>query len=998
MKRFAIGIIILALLILGSVALLKQESTSSQEHEQWRTVKLLGSKAAYENFLKTYPESFYRDALVIAYPVEEFSTSSPAPQKITANGNPVNTDLLLDSDLESGIDVPGNYKRKEAVIEIEYAQSETVQSATVFIQHLPSDFMRGKLKPTLQVLADNQQWQTITEISLGSVPSTVSFAPVTSNRFRLLFTREKPSGMFQFSPAPGMDPSALFGLGVDSDSKPLLTELRLSTKPRINEFEVKAGFRLVDNYHNLEQPVDTDPVGINPGSVTDLSAHMDKDGALSWNAPAGRWKILRLGYSLTGKTNSPATDEATGLEVDKYDAEAVSRYLNHYVGMYRSIVGDELIGKNGLGALLTDSTEVGPANWTAKLPEKFQNLRGYDLVQWLPALTGEIVGSRQQSDQFLYDFRRTLGQLNASEHYGTVAKVAHENGLTVYGESLEANRLVSTLGDDMEMRRFADIPMAAMWTYKSGTAPTENYVADMRGAASVAHLYGKKYVAAESLTSILSPWAHSPAELQPMIDAEFLNGINRPVIHTSPHQPVDDKVPGLSLHVFGQYFTRHETWAEMAGPWVDYISRNSFMLQQGKNVADVAYFYGEEPPISIIAATEGLPKDLPTHHAYDFISPDAVLNELSVDKGDLVTRGGARYKVLYLGGSSRDFMMLPILERIAELVSQGATLVGLAPNAAPSLGDDKQAFENLVAKLWSGAGGQPAANQVVEKGRVIASNKIEEALAELKLGADFEVSEKRQVPGSVEFVHRKVVDGDIYFVANRGEARTIDAHFRVTGKSPEIFRADTGSIEPASYRIANNRTTVPLSLGAWESLFVVFREPARVESRELVPVEWSNALSIESPWTVHFQAERGAPQQIVLDRLISLSEHSVPGVRYFSGVASYTNHFNWAGTEGGKKPVLLDLGSVGDLAEVYSNDQYAGTAWKAPYHVDIGKRLISGDNTIEIRVANRWVNRLIGDRQKDAEKITYTTFNTYLPKAPLQPAGLMGPVKVLIAQ
>ncbi len=192
--------------------------------------------------------------------------------------------------------------------------------------------------------------------------------------------------------------------------------------------------------------------------------------------------------------------------------------------------------------MLVDSIEVGAANWTPKMVEQFTKLRGYDPVPFMPAITGTIIGSRAQSDKFLYDYSRTIADLMASEHYGVVAEVAKKQGLTVYGEALESFR--PSLGDDMAMRKHNDIPMSAMWTHSRAEGPRPSHVVDMRGAASVAHIYGQNLAAAESMTSAMAPWAHTPKYLKRIIDLEFVNGINRPVIHTSVHQPRDDKFPG----------------------------------------------------------------------------------------------------------------------------------------------------------------------------------------------------------------------------------------------------------------------------------------------------------------------------------------------------------------------------------------------------------------------------------------------------------------------
>ena len=126
-----------------------------------------------------------------------------------------------------------------------------------------------------------------------------------------------------------------------------------------------------------------------------------------------------------------------------------------------------------------------------------------------------------------------------------------------------------------------------------------------------------------------------------------------------------------------------------------------------------------------------------------------------------------------------------------------------------------------------------------------------------------------------------------------------------------------------------------------------------------------------------------------------MSEQTDPAVKYFSGVATYTNSFKSPKGVRPGTPLLLDLGKVGDLAEVRVNGKLAGTAWHTPYRLDIGSAVKSGRNEVEIRVADLWVNRLIGDAQPGAKKLTYTALPTYRADAPLRPSGLMGPVQLL---
>jgi hypothetical protein len=559
--------------------------------------------------------------------------------------------------------------------------------------------------------------------------------------------------------------------------------------------------------------------------------------------------------------------------------------------------------------------------------------------------------------------------------------------MRVYGESLEGAG--SGPGDDLDMRRYADIPMAAQWTFGPNDKPYPATVADQIGAASVGHFYGKNIVAAESLTSIGTPWADAPADLRRTIDFIFANGINRPVIHTSVHVPRDDKLPGLSLWIHGQYFNRAETWAEMARPWVNYISRSSAMLQAGRPVVDVAYFYGEEGAIGSMSAG-GLPADLPRHNAFDFVSAKAVCEDLKVDGGDLVAPSGLRYRALQLGGSS-DRITLPTLRRIASLVEQGATVVGDAPKRSPGLDAGAPEYGEIVRKLWSGG-------EVTEvgQGRVIAGRDMEKALGQIGVGPDFAVT--APVESEVKFLHRSVARGDVFFVTHRGkQAGKLEARFRVTGKAPEIWRADDATITPASYRIEGAQTIVPLEMRAEDSLFVVFRRDANAPSRTVAAETTSIVAEVQGPWNVEFQPGRGAPASITLARLGSLSEQAEPGIRYFSGVATYTTTIDAPRSWSRGKPLLIDLGVIGDVAEVRVNGELAGTAWQVPYRVDLGRFMRRGRNELEVRVANLWVNRLIGDQQPGATPIAYTASPTYTADAPLRPSGLIGPVRLLTA-
>lgn len=936
--------------------------------------------ARFHDPLENQPDpnksSFYADALVLAYPVHPVAL--PQPHVAQGNGKAVDLARLTDGDLDSAVEIDRGTAQDPGSIVFDYGRPVTLRAASLFIPHARPPFGDAEYLPAFEV-ETTQGWQRLGRFPLSEAESTIAFVATTARRFRMvLAANDGPKSPSLGDGAPGAETFDIFARP-KSDTI-AISDLRLSAEPRVDQFELKAGFAVANDYDALSEGAVTDAPAIDPARVIDLTGRLRADGTLDWTAPGGSdWRVLRLGYSLTGKTNHPATPEATGLEVDKYDAGAVRRYIEHYLGMYRDAVGAEWMGARGIRALLNDSIEVGPSNWTPEIVAQFKARRGYDPTPYLPVLTGAVVGSTVQSDGFLRDYRQTLADLLAEAHYGTIAKVAHENGLTLYGEALENGRPV--LGDDLAMRSHTDVPMAAMWTWNRRARPRWTLLGDMKGAASVAHIYGQNVVSAESMTSAMSPWAYAPSDLKRVIDLEFVSGINRPIVHTSVHQPVDDKLPGLSLMIFGQYFNRHETWADMAKPWVDYMARTGYMLQQGRDSADIAWFYGEDQPI-ISLFMQGVPGGIPTRYGYDFVNADILANRLKVEDGELVAPGGARYKALYLSQASR-VMTLPTLRRIAALVEQGATVIGTPPERSPALHDDPAAFRALAARLWSG--------NPVGKGRVIAGRDAEDALAKAGLSPDFSVS--GGTPGDYAFLHRKLADGDLYFVRYGGTAaQKVEARFRVTGKAPEIWRAIDGTATPVSYRIEGDGTVVPLDVGPEDAFFIVFRKPAQGPTRTVAPQVPAVVQTLDRPWTVQFQPGRGAPAQIVLPRLQPLDRNADKGVRYFSGTATYRSTFTLPRSARAGQPLWLDLGAVGDVAQVAVNGKPAGIAWYAPYRLDVGKLVKAGRNTVEVKVANLWVNRLIGDKQPGAQKVTFTAAPTYKPDAPLRASGLIGPV------
>jgi hypothetical protein len=501
------------------------------------------------------------------------------------------------------------------------------------------------------------------------------------------------------------------------------------------------------------------------------------------------------------------------------------------------------------------------------------------------------------------------------------------------------------------------------------------------------------------MTSRGPAWSFSPNNLKKVADLEFALGVNRFEIHESTHQPVADMAPGLTLGPYGLWFNRNDTWAQDAQPWITYLARCSYLLQQGHYSADVAYFYGEEGPLTAVFGWKAI-SDAPDGYAFDFVNSDVVLNKLSFKDGRLVTPGGTSYRILYLGGRSQR-MTLPVLRQLKSLVTQGAVVVGSRPTDSPSLADDEAEFQRIANQLWGNKAVPNHGMMRVGNGRVYAGASANDVLAALGDVPDFEYT-KPEPDANLMFLHRKIADGDIYFVDNRNDrAEDVNATFRVEGKAPELWDAVNGETQPASYSITSGRTTVPLHLEPYGTTFVVFREPAKTASRTL-PEEKETVVagaddSLNKQWTVSFELNRGAPERAQFDRLISWSESADPGVKYFSGSATYTKTIEIpANAFSSGSHLWLDLGDVENIADVTVNGKYQGIVWKAPFRIDVTKALVPGNNQIVVQVTNLWVNRLIGDQQPWAlKKYAFTDFTPYKADSPLLPSGLLGPVRLL---
>lgn len=938
---------------------------------------------------------FYNDAAVVAFRLPDKDISlNELKLKVTSSGGKFEITALADGDLTNSTLLPVGKKNSNVWIQFEFPEQQTIQSLSIVRREvglrLPGTPATSQVMRYLEASANGREFTQVFEIPAGgSLQNTYTFAPVTAKYFRIKYL---------IPPPPEEAPNAIPGQPQGTPQQQAaergiyISELVLHPVARINRFEDKAGFTSAAGLFNMATSQVPEDEAIKNDDVVDLTGKMDRSGKLEWIPPAGRWTIMRFGYTLTGHKNSPASPEATGLEVDKLSAAHVKDYFVNYLDQYKDATGG-LMGKKGLQYVITDSWEAGVQNWTDSMKTEFMNRRGYNMVKWMPVLAGHIIESSEKSERFLYDFRKTIGDLTTENHYDQLTTILHERGMGRYTESHEGGR--AFIGDGMEVKRKADIPMSATWTPGGAegddrSTVSTGYRADVRESASVAHIYGQNLVAAESMTARGNTWAFSPERLKPTADMELACGLNRFIIHTSVHQPVSDKIPGLGLGPYGQWFTRHETWAEQALPWTTYLSRSSFMLQKGKFVADVIYYYGEDNNITALFGSK-LP-DIPEGYNYDFANSDVILNALTFEDGYFRTPGGTNYRLLVLDPNSRH-MPLPVLLKIKSMVEKGATVCGPKPTDSPSLSDDQTEFRNITDILWK----NDNAENIVGAGKVYSGKTAAEALNAMQILPDFEYSRQDEAT-NLMYVHHQLSKGEFYWVNNRkSRAEDVVAVFRVQGKVPEIWHPETGKTEKATYNIKDGRTIVALHLEPNDAVFVVFlRNTKQLAYNE--PQATENLLAqIEGEWKITFQPDRGAPAEITVDTLASWSENSDQGVKYFSGTATYLKNIQAPGSWFVKDSrILIDLGTVKSLAEISVNGKSLGIIWKKPFRVDITDELKEGDNSLEIKVTNLWVNRLIGDQQPDVtKKYTYTTQAFYRADSPLLPSGLMGPVRIV---
>jgi hypothetical protein len=834
---------------------------------------------------------------------------------------------------------PGKQTHTPTTVTIEFPSEITARSLTV----PPSQ--KTNVSADFEVSDDGQNYRPITrftidrhnlDVNVGPVPLApvvVSFPATKGRFFKITFSHNCTVGEVRVSPAAR----------VDRFMEKQLDKVFQDPQPPFD-------------YYTWPLQPEPDQTGlmVPPASVQNISTQMSADGTLRWDVPPGDWIVLRAGMRPTGSTNSPAPIEATGLEVDKMNRKHLAAHFDAYIGELIRRVPEAQ--RKSWKHVVADSYERGPENWTDGFADDFQKSYGYDPLAYLPVMAGRIVGSVDQSDRFLWDLRRLIADRIARDYVGGLHDLCHKYGMKMWLENY------GHFGFPSEFLAYGgacDEIAGEFWCGGSlGSI-------ELRDASSAAHTYGKNVVWAEAFTG--GPlFVNSPRDLKLRGDWALCQGINQFMLHVYIHQP-DDQLPGMSA-AFGSEFNRHNTWFEMSKSWIDYQRRCTHLLQHGMHVADVAYFISEDAP----KMTGIQQPPLPAGFDFDFINAQVLMTRAAAKDGRLTLSDGMSYRLLVLPPNQT--MRPELLAKLAGFVDQGLTIFGPLPSRSPSLqnypaadAQVRQLSATLKAKVSDGPSLTPAL-------------KIEADVAGLP-------------DGKVLFTHRHADDADIYFLSNQTDAMVnLSPVFRVGGKDCEFWHPDTGGIERASAEPVGSATRVKLQLESHGSIFVIFRQnsnrPGTLVLDENQPIKLPAGNPISGPWQVEI-----AGQQLTFNSLISWTERPEPKVNYFSGTGIYRTKF----TASAISPrVVLDLGKVDSIAEISLNGTTFPAVWKYPYEIDVTPAIKPGDNQLEVRVANVWHNRLVGQAREAAAMGNPPAWASWTPhfgpNEKLMSSGLLGPV------
>jgi len=937
-----------------------------------------------------------RDVAVVAIPDPGIRIRAASRMEASSSERPYPVERSADGDAEtfwvSGGEKPGEgptHERPEWVL-LEY--DEPFAAATLIVAPRPK---YGPRACELQSSSDGKTFETVTKIDVtDDAWQTFPLAETRARFFRLLI---RSSADPKFPEAPRnvqICEIALLAPGETLRTPP--GRIRNWAQKTVNAYvpwgpDGVPGETLLD-----DDPDVPGEAAIAPDGVIDVTGRLDAAGRLTWDVPKGRWTVLRFGHAPTGKRVSTCSPGGNGLMVDHLSREAMDLHFRAAAEPLLAEV-DPLAGKS-LAYFHCDSWEVGPVNWTASFPSEFFARRGYEIFPYLPVLAGRIIGGRAISNRFLHDFRRTIADLIADNHYGRFRDLAHARGVGFRAESGGPHPMAL---DALQSLGRCDMPMGEFWARAATHRVADWQRIFVKQAACAAHIYGRTLVLAEAFTSIGPHWTEDPYHLKPTADRAFCEGLNRAYLHTFTHSPAEAGRPG-NEYFAGTHFNPNITWWRQSRAWLDYLSRCQHLLQQGLFVADVCYYYGDHTPNFV--PVKRIDPSLGAGYDFDVTNAEVILTRMRVDGDRIVLPDGMSYRLLVL--PDRDAIAPDVLAKVADLVREGATVVGPRPVRATGLRDYPHCDAKVRAiadEIWGPRDGDRVKENAAGKGRVVWGKTLREILLAAGVQPDFEypVADGGRL---LDFIHRRAGETDIYFVANRNE-RPEDAvcTLRVRGKVPEFWDPVTGETMPApSWDEFEGRTRVRIRVAPYGSVFVIFRAPVRGAPPGIARgyAEAVSARHIRGPWEVRFPAGWGAPASATFDELHSWTEIADAGIKYFSGTVRYTKQIEIPpALLASNRRVLLDLGSVENIAEVWLNGSSLGVLWMPPFRVDIARAAKPGENFLEIEVTNLWPNRLIGDASLPEEKrFTRTNVGTFAKDSPLLPSGLLGPVRILVEE
>jgi hypothetical protein len=743
---------------------------------------------------------------------------------------------------------------------------------------------------------------------------------------------------------------------------------------------------------------------------------------LSWSPPGdGKWQIMRYVCTNNGQQLIAASPNSKGPFIDFLDPEATVfhfTYILEKLGIKKG--GDPSVP---LKTLDVDSMELHEGiQWTTKFGEWFVKHHGYDPVEWLPVLSGWTIMDEDISKRFEYDYKKTVSDLLIFSHYTTGSEGCAEYGLQLAGEAGGPGPPIwnSCPVDALKALGNVDIPRGEFWLRN------RNNIFLIKEIASASHIYGKPLVDAESWTTWWR-WMDSPFVRKQYVDRAFCEGLNHITYHGYSNSPKEFGFPGRSYHA-GVDMNPRVVWWPKARPFMDYLARCCYMLQQGLFVADVAYYYGDKAPNFwpefANVPEKPLLEGLGAGYDYDVVNTDVILNRMSVQNGRIVLPDGMSYRILVL--PDRKDMPLEVLQKLEELVSAGATVIGPKPNTVPGLKDHESrsdSLRTLAEKIWGPTDGSGVKQNGYGDGMVLWGYTPREWLEMQSVIPDFHCL-SAQNEEDLDYIHRKAGNMEIYFVRNKSlEPVNADCLFRTGGANPQLWDPSTAEIKPVfKFEIIEDATSVNLELAPGGSVFVVFGSGTIPDKnlymcwengeyelsnekgrKKLVQVnEIPEPIAIDGSWKVQFNKEWGAPEEAEFPELMSWTDHEDEGIKYYSGSGTYVKSIDipqdWLSSE---RNIHIDLGDVKDLAEVFVNGKSAGIVWKPPFRLDITSIVRPGSNELKIEIMNLWINRLAGDKDLPTEeRLTSTNVlsHGYMSRPGdfrIQPAGLLGPVKLI---